>query len=209
MRNSSIVIVIATSAMLLLGCTREQNVVDRRPPQFQPLPTPELAESANQSSVFEIERADISAFLEFVGNLGWYSHSIISADSVSQTLVVRDGINHEFTLSFDFAEQHLRQDHHLGSYIDEMGLYNFLIFAMKNNLYEHEIGPVNPQDEVVLIFGDKGTDFATEFYMTFEKIIKHMQNDHKWTNKELLDAGYCEEVFMNLEIDSCIKRLTK
>ena len=61
----------------------------------------------------------------------------------------------------------------------------------------------------MLIFGDKGTDFATEFYMTFEKIIKHMQNDHKWTNKELLDAGYCEEVSMNIEMDSCIKRLTK
>ena len=96
MRNSSIVIVIATSAMLLLGCTRKQNVVDRRSPQFQPLPTPELAESVNQSPVFEIEHADIPELLEFVGNLGWYSHSIISADSVSRTLVVRDGINHEF-----------------------------------------------------------------------------------------------------------------
>jgi len=133
----------------------------------------------------------------------------ISEDSISRELVVRDGIDHEFTLNFDFAEEHLRQDHHLSSYIDEMGLYNFLIFVMNNNLYEHEIGPVNPQDEVVLIYGDKATEFATEFNMTFEKIIKHMQNDHKWTNQELLDVGYCQEAFRGPEIDACIKRLSK
>lgn len=187
----------------------EQKVVGRIPEDFLPLTVPEMEESTKESPVFDIKRTDIPAFIEFVGRLGWYAHKIISVDSIKKELVVRDGINHEFTLSFDFAEQHLRQDHHLSSYINEMGLYKFLIFVMGNNLYEHEIGPVNPQDEVVLIYGDRDTEFATEFYMTFEKIINHMQNDHRWTNQELLDVGYCQEVFMDPEIDNCIKMLSE
>ena len=209
MLNLSIVPKIIISALLLLNCAREQRVVDRRPADILLLPVPEMEETTKESPVFDIENENIPAFIEFVGKLGWYSHRIVNADSNSKELVVRDGINHEFTLSFDFAEHHLRQDHHLSSYIDEMGLYKFLIFAMNNNLYEHEIGPVNSQDEVVLIYGDRGTEFATEFYMTFEKIIEHMQNDHRWTNQELLNADYCQKVFMDPEIDSCIKRLSE
>ena len=209
MLNLSIVPKLIISALLLLSCAREQKVVDRRPADILPLPVPELEETTKESPVFDIENENIPAVIEFVGKLGWYSHRIVSADSNSKELVVRDGINHEFTLSFDFAEQHLRRDHHLSSYIDEMGLYNFLIFAMKNNLYEHKIGPVNSREEVVLIYGDKGTEFATEFFMTFKKIITHMKNDHRWTNQELLEVGYCQEVFIGPEIDSCIKRLSE
>ena len=209
MLKLSIVPILIISALVLLSCASKQKVVDRTPEDFLSLPMPEMEESTKESPVFDIKHTDIPAFIEFVGKRGWYAHKIISVDSIEKELVVRDGINHEFTLNFDFAEQHLRQDHHLSSYINEMGLYKFLIFVMENNLYEHEIGPVNPQDEVVLIYGDRDTEFATEFYMTFEKIINHMQNDHRWTNQELLNADYCKKIFMYPEIDSCIKMLSE
>ncbi len=147
--------------------------------------------------------------MEFIGTKGWYAHEIISVDNDTQTLVVRDGIDHEFTLDFDFADLHLREHHkNVEPAIEEMGLYNFLVFAMENKLYAHEIGPVTPEEKVVLIYGDRGTDYATEFFMTFENIIAHMQKEHKWTNQELLDGGYCEYAFSGAKVSSCRERLT-
>ena len=102
--------------------------------------------------------------MEFIGTKGWYAHEIISVDNDTQTLVVRDGIDHEFTLDFDFADLHLREHHkNVEPVIEEMGLYNFLVFAMENKLYAHEIGPATPEEKVVLIYGDRGTDYATDF----------------------------------------------
>lgn len=162
----------------------------------------------NLNNVFEIEDQNIPAFLEFVGERGWYSHEIISVDGDTKTLVVRDGIGHEFILSFDFADTHLREHHrNVTSYIEELGLNGFLVFAMENNLYQHKIGPVDSENQAVLIYGDKGTEFETEFYMTFDNIINHMQRDHKWTNKELLDAGYCESAFKRMDVDICTQKL--
>ena len=44
--------------------------------------------------------------------------------------------------------------------------------------------------------------------MTFENIIAHMQKDHKWTNQELLDGGYCEYAFSGAKVSSYRERLT-
>ena len=71
-----------------------------------------------------------------------------------------------------------------------------------------KFGPVTPEEKVVLIYGDRGTDYATDFFMTFENIIAHMQKDHKWTNQELLDGGYCEYAFSGAKVSSCRERLT-
>ena len=60
-------------------------------------------------SVFEIAPEEVPTFLEFIGTKGWYAHEIISVDNDTQTLVVRDGIDHEFTLDFDFADLHLKE----------------------------------------------------------------------------------------------------
>ena len=163
----------------------------------------------NLSNIFEVEDAHIPAFLDFVAPLGLYAHKIVGVDAATESLVVRDGLGHEFTLTFDFADFHLREHHrNVAPLIDQMGLAGFLEFAMDNNLYQHEIGPVTPRDQVVLIYGDRGTDYATKFFMTFDNIINHIERDHKWTNQELLDAGYCESVFTGGDVATCIQKLT-
>ena len=160
-------------------------------------------------SVLEIAPEEVATFLEFVGTKGWYAHEIVIVDNDAQALVVRDGIDHEFTLEFEFANLPLIEHHkNVKPMIEKMGLFSFLVFAMENNLYAHEMGPVTPEEKVVLIYGDRGTEYSTEFFMTFENIIAHLHKDHKWTNQELLDGDYCEYAFSGAKVGSCRDGLT-
>ena len=166
-----------------------------------------LSKASLQASVFQVDDQEIPEFLIFIKSKGWYAHTIVGINEDEKIMTVEDGIGHEFPITFEFAEMHLREHHGVGAYVDEMGLFGFLEFAMENGLYQHRMDKVILEDEVVIIKGDEGTDFETTFEMTFENIIEHMRLDHKWINQELLDANYCETVFAGEEVDNCIKEL--
>lgn len=142
-----------------------------------------------------IEPKDQAIFLNWIKDKGWYSHTITNVYPTEKLLEIRDGKENQFNVTFEFAELHLREHHPLGSYIDDMGIERFLEFAKENSLFQHEIKEVLPDKSRVAIIGDKGTEFEAEFELDFSTILSHMKFDHRWTNQNLLDAGYCEEAY--------------
>lgn len=165
--------------------------------------------STSSRLITGFEDWELPIFIEWIKQKNWFEHYIIATNHDDKLMTIRDGRGNVFDVTYEFAATHLREHHLLGSYIEELGIEEFVDFALENKLYQHKVVGLTADGKKLMVIGDEGrSEFETSFELSLPTFFSHITFHHAWSYENLIDDGYCEDSFSGKDVEQCRQRLS-